>query len=35
MELGRVEQFQSNDNLGTWLDWNLAKGLDTKLQYQF
>jgi hemolysin activation/secretion protein len=34
-ELGWVEQFQTNDNLGTWTDWNLAKGVYAKLQYRF
>jgi hypothetical protein len=34
-ELGWVQQFQTNDNLGTWTDWNLAKGLYAKLQYRF
>jgi hypothetical protein len=30
-----VQHFQTNDNLGTWSDWNLAKGLYAKLQYRF
>ena len=34
-ELGWVQQFQTNDNLGSWSDWNLAKGLYAKLQYRF
>lgn len=35
MELGWVQQFQDNDNLGSWQDWELAKGLYAKVGYRF
>ncbi len=35
MELGWVKQFQTNDNVGSWQDWELAKGLYAKVGYRF
>ena len=34
-ELGWVEQFQTNDNLGSWTDWALGKGLYAQIKYRF
>ncbi len=35
LELGWVKQFQTNDNVGSWQDWELAKGLYAKVGYKF
>ncbi|MFM7360714.1 MAG: ShlB/FhaC/HecB family hemolysin secretion/activation protein, partial [Cyanobium sp.] len=35
LELGWVEQFETNDNLGVWQDWLLGSGLYAKAQYRF
>lgn len=35
LELGWVEQFETNNNLGAWQDWLLGKGLYGKIQYRF
>ena len=34
-ELGWVDTFNSNDNLGLWNDWILGSGLYTKVRYSF
>ena len=34
-ELGWVDTFNSNDNLGLWNDWILGSGLFTKVRYSF
>ena len=34
-ELGWVDQFQSNDNIGAWTDWALGKGLYAQIKYRF
>jgi hemolysin activation/secretion protein len=35
MELGWVQQFQTNDNVGSWQNWELARGLYARLGYRF
>jgi hypothetical protein len=35
VELGWVEQFSTNDNLGSWTDWALGQGFYGKIQYSF
>ena len=35
VELGYVEQFQVNNNVGVWQDWLLGNGVYGKLQYRF
>lgn len=35
LELGWVEQFEVNNNLGVWQDWLLGSGLYGKVQYRF
>ena len=35
VELGWVEQFETNDNVGTWTDWALGKGLYAQVKYRF
>ena len=35
LELGWVEQFETNDNVGTWTDWALGKGLYAQVKYRF
>jgi hemolysin activation/secretion protein len=35
VDLGWVEQFETNDNVGVWNDWLLGSGLYAKLQYRF
>lgn len=35
LELGWVRQFQTNDNVGSWQNWELAKGLYAKVGYRF
>ncbi|MEB3322376.1 MAG: ShlB/FhaC/HecB family hemolysin secretion/activation protein [Synechococcaceae cyanobacterium] len=35
VELGWVEQFSADDNLGEWTDWLLGQGLYARLQYRF
>ncbi|QPN60441.1 ShlB/FhaC/HecB family hemolysin secretion/activation protein [Synechococcus sp. CBW1002] len=35
VELGWVEQFETNDNLGEWTDWALGKGLYAQVKYRF
>jgi hemolysin activation/secretion protein len=34
-ELGWVHQFQTDDDVGSWQDWTLAKGLYAKVGYRF
>lgn len=34
-ELGWVETFQTNDNLGPWTTWLLGKGLYARIQFRF
>jgi hemolysin activation/secretion protein len=34
-EVGWVEQFSADDNLGTWQDWALGEGLYARIQYRF
>ena len=35
LELGWVGQFQTNDNVGSWTDWALGKGLYAQVKYRF
>ncbi|MFM7315084.1 MAG: ShlB/FhaC/HecB family hemolysin secretion/activation protein [Cyanobium sp.] len=35
MELGWIDQFQSDDNPGEWLDWALGQGLYAQIRYRF
>jgi len=35
MELGWVQQFQTDDNVGSWQNWELARGLYARLGYRF
>jgi hemolysin activation/secretion protein len=35
VELGWVEQFQTDDNPGPWTDWALGKGFYAQLKYRF
>ena len=35
LEVGWVEQFQVNNNLGIWQDWLLGNGFYGKMQYRF
>ena len=35
IELGYVQQFNTNDNLGVWNDWILDDGLYAKVQFRF
>jgi len=35
VELGWVQQFSTDDNLGIWTDWALGDGLYAKVQYRF
>lgn len=35
MELGWVQQFQTNDNVGSWQNWELARGLYARVGYRF
>ncbi|MDM7951928.1 MAG: ShlB/FhaC/HecB family hemolysin secretion/activation protein [Cyanobium sp. CZS 25K] len=35
VELGWVEQFETNDNLGEWTDWALGKGIYALVKYRF
>ena len=34
-ELGWVDQFQTNQNIGVWTDWALGKGLYAQIKYRF
>jgi hypothetical protein len=35
LELGWVQQFQTNDNVGSWQDWTLARGLYARVGFRF
>jgi hypothetical protein len=35
VELGWVQQFETNDNLGVWNDWVLDDGLYAKVSFRF
>ncbi|MFM7636009.1 MAG: ShlB/FhaC/HecB family hemolysin secretion/activation protein, partial [Cyanobacteriota bacterium] len=35
LEAGWVNQFETNNNLGPWLNWALADGFYGKVQYRF
>ena len=35
LELGWVDQFQTDDNIGAWTDWTLANGLYAQVKFRF